>query len=1518
MCLACGFSLYAITRTVAQNGTGAFKTIQAAINASAPGDVVEIIDAATYPEQVTIDSTKNELTLTSSNPTALNKPRVVWQDLVHVHPATVAEAKIDSMINFDQNGALRILGAKNVTINGIAVDGGGPYVYGYGCVWTSTSSPPADLVAGNAALTIWVSGGAHITNCDVSNAYWGINFKDRNEGGIFANANPADLQPQNIVPMSGFGRTGNHIIEYNRIHNNSFGLYFESSWDLGSTIRYNLIYENHHQTAAFAKTVSTMPTGNNCGGDGKNQPGGAMMFKDVAYSPLSIYNNTFWHNFMIFIGGWRPGAQHLIFNNIFAKPFEYWASDPTFSNDAYMELSPYFPNRMYNCIYTAQIQAPSQYYVSIMNGMPQPQPITQGSLLSTATANAPYPVAANIRWIEMDSTMFLSMDPATANFLTPNWNNTLVAQYIKNQGWQKSVVGVMTGVVKNMDGSVADIGAISSDGNRPTDLASIRPLDPVTMLTPTSATIKFSIDQLIGQFQNPTAKLFRFVSNLPPVANWDPAAVITTANINDITLPAAPVLQVGVNVYTVTVPVAQTADYAFFEGIFEGTDVNGKKYTSSTGFLPYRNLNYKFIVQIWNYALTKQLDTVNAGDTVILKVIPQTKAGGLFTNQINPVSVSLASGYTLGNTMLNPIKALAYPQGITAQTSTGVNNPVMFTKVPTGGIEIVSLSGIWMAATDTEVFQGSTSIRVLPGPPATVLFQDPPSKTYAVPVPPTLPQGSQYPGFLYVYDKYGNKTNAPATITLSSLTPTQGTFVGGNPDLTITTNDTGTGLFSVAAASGATTGSPVRLQAVFSATNDTDLAIMIVGQPVGELFIFYGDTNQYNAATQLNGQVGDYLPVTIIATKATAPASLNDIDTGINVTFNVSGTAGLAFYSSPGASSPTATYSLVHGRVTVWVSSASDSINNGQMTATTTTIGNSSRQNIYITRPLVAIDSAFYYSRTGFGMVDSVSIYYKVKLTMIPDSITLYWPGADSTGKRVVPAAQMTLFPDSQHLTIVLAQPFPAGITAATTTSKQGISYNRPNAGAQESVSSFAISDRVGPLINSAQVVERDASTTGIDTLYVTFSEPVRTASLTGNALILIKNGVPSELAITNTDSISTTRFKLTVVSTIAPPQLGDSLRIDPTGPIADVFGNTANMLNRPVVITQKPIPAAIVQAYYLDKNADGVVDAVRIIFKKSVSLNDLSISLTWGDLNPAYADSIPTGRLSYFGSDSLGIEINVAGAFKTISADSIKTSGHMQATVSFNSMPENPAEATDVADSAAPVIMSAQYMPSADPKGTDTLSVVFSESVAPISYTTPFKLFSKSSGASYYFTLRDTMSSASITHGFLVSHIQGVNFPNTGDSIWIDTASNISDLGSVFQKNAGNRRALLNVKSIPYMPHIAIVRNPFSIGAQVSDGGVTGTGTIIEVPPPLRMADTTHLLKSGTIAIFDILGNKVLKETPFTLSNNWLYYNWDGRNFNGRYVGSGVYVAIITVTQNDGTVISSKKTIGVKHRDGL
>ena len=448
--------------------------------------------------------------------------------------------------------------------------------------------------------------------------------------------------------------------------------------------------------------------------------------------------------------------------------------------------------------------------------------------------------------------------------------------------------------------------------------------------------------------------------------------------------------------------------------------------------------------------------------------------------------------------------------------------------------------------------------------------------------------------------------------------------------------------------------------------------------------------------------------------------------------------------------------------------------------------------------------------------------------------------------------------------------------------------------------------------------MERDASTAGIDTLYVTFSEPVRTASLNGKALILIKNGVPSELTITNADSISSTRFKLTVSSTISPPQLGDSLRIDPTGPIADVFGNTANTLNRPVVITQKPIPAAIVQAYYLDKNADGVVDAVRIIFKKSVSLNDLAISLTWGDLTPAYADSIPTGRLSYFGADSLGIEINDTGAFKTISADSIKTSGHMQATVSFNSMPENPAEAADVADSAAPVIVSANYLPGLIGSGssttTDTLSIVFSEPIATITSNTPFQLENKSTGLYMISLVLPSLPGSGNTLRFLVPQTPTMVYPQKGDSIWINPGAGVGDAGSIIQTNPNNRRAVLQVAPIPYQPPpVTIVKCPFSIGSPVSDAGVSGTGTIIEVTPLKQLAGLISF--SATLKIFDVLGNTVLNEVALKQNplSNQLYYLWDGQNQNGRYVGAGAYVTVTTVMDSNGKVFTKKLTIGVK-----
>ncbi|MCW8966607.1 MAG: hypothetical protein OQK82_07985, partial [Candidatus Pacearchaeota archaeon] len=268
---------FAATFTVSKGGDGQFTTIQEAIDHAGIGDEVIILDTETYEEQVTIDSTKDGLMLKSSNPKSDTKPVIKYQDKINVHPEDDQEALDESTINFDRNGALQVLRALNVTIDGIAIDGGGVYPFGNDGVWESKYA----LQHGNAALCLWIAGETVVRNCDLRNAYFGISIKDRNEGGVFANPNPADIDPENIVPFSGFARTGNHLIEYNRIHNNSFGMFFESTWDMGATIRYNLIYECHHKNASTAATVKGLTS------EGGNQPGGAFMFKDHMLSPVA-------------------------------------------------------------------------------------------------------------------------------------------------------------------------------------------------------------------------------------------------------------------------------------------------------------------------------------------------------------------------------------------------------------------------------------------------------------------------------------------------------------------------------------------------------------------------------------------------------------------------------------------------------------------------------------------------------------------------------------------------------------------------------------------------------------------------------------------------------------------------------------------------------------------------------------------------------------------------------------------------------------------------------------------------------------------------------------------------------------------------------------------------------------------------------------------------------------------------------------------------------------------------------
>jgi hypothetical protein len=1506
VCFAMVFGVQAITYTVSKDGTGQYTTIMAAIRVAQPGDIVQILDAATYAEQVKIDSTKNGLTLCSKNPTSLNKPKIVYRDLVDVGPKTYAESLIDSCITFERNGALQLLVVRNVTIDGIAIDGGGPYSFGYTAIWNQQYP----LQHGNGAIAIVNCGAIHIKNCSISNAYFGINFKDRNQGGIFGNPNPADNEPWKVVPLSGFGKTGNHIIEYNRIHHNSFGMFFESSWDLGSTIRYNLIYENHHSSSAFATEVKGKTS------EGNNQPGGAMMFKDVILSPLAIYNNTFWHNFLELVGNWKVGYHHLVFNNIFGAPYKYLNAE-TIITSTDMDICRCLPNRMNNCIFAAHVQPPSTNYTPIFNNMTAQavnNVISPGAYIITTTTPA-MTTAAEVHWLE---TPFLSIDSASTNFLTPDWNDASVQTYIVDKGWAKSGV-------RDPDGSAADIGAIPQGGGRPVDVATIIPTMPV-LLTGNTATINYTVSRRAGNMTAPSIKLHRWVGNLPYDANaWSSgwaAGIITAANIRDVTPPA---IIVGANTYTFTLPVAQTTDYGFLELLTEGTGSNSLPYTSTVGFIPYRKLLYKFVVDVLDLN-GNVITTVRAGDTVILRIRAYKADGTIFPNTVKPTEVYLQSGFTLFSTAVNPMVALTLPDGVPG-TSAGSRSNVMFTKVPTltGGYETVIAAGQWIDGTNIMPFIGaSVPIKILPGTPEKVLFQDPPSLTYQAGIPIINP-GINYPGLLYVYDRFGNRADTAVTVNLSSINPTICDIV---PPVAITTTDSGTGTFGVRV----TNGSMGEIDSIRAEIKGKlpDTARIKVGAPTDRLWIFYSDTANYDLSVQLVGTVGERLPVTIMCGKV---ANLDSVNATANFTFSVTNpTPGLQFYASSADPAPATSFPLVNGRRVIWVTS-NIPISNGQFAVTPDTVNtvraSDPRDKIYFTEPLVAIDSAFYYADNGFGRVDRVEVYYKDTLPFAPDSMIFYWPtklGANSN-RRVVTAAGggMTLAADKKHLTVVLATPFPDAITSGNTGEFLGTSWNRPSAATAAKATDFKILERVGPLAMSALLIERIGGGAGTDTLYVSFSEPIVPASLIGASLILKKAGVETPLTVSVQTAAANGLYRLVVTGAVAPAA-GDSLRLQPGGPITDSTAllNTAHLLNRPVPIAIKAVPATILSAKYLDRNADGNVDHVVIQFAKKVTLADCIIFLDFG---LGKLDTAAPARLSFVTPDSI-VDVNTDAFFTGLSVP--KTSGAMKAYASYISIPGEMVQG-DVADSAAPVLIdTARYYPGSPITETtsnpDTIVTLFSENIAAAigASATPFTLYSVTAGAIYSFTVATPFTTVQNRATFVVNtnslNPAAVGVPRTGDSVWINPSGGIADLAnSLVQANPANRRVPLKVVLKPSM-RIAISMNPFSEVTPViiadfpSITSLNKKGTAIILRPIGRMGNVSNILEA-TATIYDGVGNTVVPKTPFTknVTDNIFQFFWNGCNTKGRAVGSGPYLAVLVYTDINGNTTHAHKRIGVK-----
>ena len=547
----------------------------------------------------------------------------------------------------------------------------------------------------------------------------------------------------------------------------------------------------------------------------------------------------------------------------------------------------------------------------------------------------------------------------------------------------------------------------------------------------------------------------------------------------------------------------------------------------------------------------------------------------------------------------------------------------------------------------------------------------------------------------------------------------------------------------------------------------------------------------------------------------------------------------------------------------------------------------------------------------GDGRADSAMVVYSKALTADPDSLRFYFP--DQINFQTVKAGQGAIRRSGNVVTVSFASPFGDAVTSFTAGGGAGFAY-MTDAGTVRKFQ-FPVADSIGPIITAAQAVER-ASGAAIDTLYVTFSEALQPASLKGVSLILIKNNVSTIITIDTFQMLTPTRFVLACATGTPQPQPGDSLRINPVGPIRDLYGNPAHLLNPAKAILLKQIPPIILKAYYVDRDAngaDGYVDTAVIRFNKKVVLSDLSFQFDWGSgLNVA---DIQGDTLSYAGADSTaaGIAMRIVFPYTGL----LKTSGDMFVIARFKAFPGESRQAT-VADSAAPVIDSATYyFNSGIGTACDTLRVLFSEPISINQSLNPFSLSGKSA-SSYTFALSQIAITGKNAE-FCVSSASTPGAPQAGDTIWIAANNSVADGGGVFQNNKNNRKVALKVVRPPIKWSkwtVSIACNPFTAGTGFicAAAEVADPGTVIIINP-IDPSLAAPAINKSQFQIFDALGNCIFESQTARKrpDGHSYYFAWDGRNKNGRWAGSGVYRAMVVIIDENGSSSNWPIRIGVK-----
>ncbi|MDG5816341.1 glycoside hydrolase family 9 protein [Chitinispirillales bacterium ANBcel5] len=524
---------------------------------------------------------------------------------------------------------------------------------------------------------------------------------------------------------------------------------------------------------------------------------------------------------------------------------------------------------------------------------------------------------------------------------------------------------------------------------------------------------------------------------------------------------------------------------------------------------------------------------------------------------------------------------------------------------------------------------------------------------------------------------------------------------------------------------------------------------------------------------------------------------------------------------------------------------------------------------------------AWFTDTGGEGTIDRIVIRFNQVIDDPLDSIRLTIP--DMEGRRLLTPSQDN-FTIEEDVVYIDLNPELDRITGfepgAQMTARTYLTYNEI---VRESV--VPVADRAGPiLLDRALLFER---VTGVyDTLQLLFSEPINPQKTVHQSLYLKQGNeiIPlTVLTILNSGTLNNS-VTLLVYADGGAVKEEDYVFINPEGPIRDYAGNHAHPENTPVPVILRSALPRITSAHYFDSSADGVIDNVKFSLSSKVDVTDLSIEILWEMEDTV---KIPAERISLFGDSGQDFFINIEGL---VTGDSIITGGQMYMYAAFRNFSNDRLERA-VNDSAAPVIKNATFAPGAvlevGESYPDTLYVTFSESVAAIREPQPFTAVYGETGQQYTFNLHSITNQTSEQHVFIVNSIDGVEYPGTLDSIWIDTATQVYDSYLNVQTNENNRRSPLTVKPPPFTMKFSAGPNPFVFGETES--------IRLEAEPISLIPIEINL--SGEVYIYDNVGNLVINE-PLQKEDgsSKLYFDWNGYTSRGRKAGTGSYLAIIRV----------------------